>query len=71
MNSVSRVIVEIKPAIQIPAPARIGTTTINTAALVSPDIILITTNESSKGAARIMIRPIMGTYHFLIPIFGW
>jgi hypothetical protein len=65
-----KVIVVVKPAIQIPAPATTGTTKIIMAASVSPDTILITANKSSTGAAKSTIQPIKRTNQFLITILG-
>ena len=57
MDSVLNLIVAEKPAIQIPDPRTMGTTTIKTAAPVSPDTILNTENDSIRGAAKIMTQP--------------
>jgi len=54
MDSVLNLIMVEKPAIQIPDPRTMGTTTIKTAAPVSPDTILNTENDSIRGAAKIM-----------------
>jgi predicted membrane chloride channel (bestrophin family) len=63
-------ILTLKPAIQIPAARASGTTTIKTAASVSPDTILNTAINISKGAAKIMTQPLPMAYRLAITIFG-